>query len=36
MNRADLVYSICRLLDVHPTPVAVDERHGIQHQAVPA
>ena len=31
MNRADLVYSICRLLDVHPVAQA-----DTTHQAVPA
>ena len=28
MNRAELVYSICRLLDVHPIPDPVDGRGG--------
>ena len=36
MNRADLVYSVCRLLDVHPVPEPVDEQQGIQHEAVSA
>ena len=36
MNHADLVYSVCRLLDVHPVPEPVDEQQGIQHEAVSA
>ena len=36
MNRADLVYSICRLLDVHPLAQPSAVQTNVAHEAVPA
>ena len=37
MNRADLVYSICRVLDIHPAPRPTDdEAMAVTAEAVPA
>lgn len=36
MNRADLVYSICRLLDVHPNPQPEASPAETNHEVVPA
>ena len=36
MNRADLVYSICRLLDVHPLAQPSTVQTNVADEAVPA